>query len=121
MFTSGVLTNMGNYKGFGDSKIVPNLSIEKMESFLKATVAVKSSKHLADLWDAIKLSVYDLSTRRQQLGLGDKGITTYFSNDCTSEDADIVNRYFTSVHMEAYNNRVIKSVVDGVVHYEVSG
>ena len=26
----GVLTNMGNYKGFGDSKMVPDLTPEKV-------------------------------------------------------------------------------------------
>jgi dipeptidyl-peptidase-3 len=28
VFSSGFLSNMGNYKGFGDSKFVPNLAVE---------------------------------------------------------------------------------------------
>ena len=37
----GVLTNMGNYKGFGDSKMVPDLTPEKViktQRFLRSTV-----------------------------------------------------------------------------------
>ena len=32
VYCSGVFTNMGNYKGFGDSKMVPDLTPEKVMS-----------------------------------------------------------------------------------------
>ena len=32
VYCSGVFTNMGNYKGFGDSKMVPDLTPEKVIS-----------------------------------------------------------------------------------------
>lgn len=110
---------MGNYKGFGDSKIIPNLPQQKLDTFLKATKAFQANAQLSSVWDRIKDSVYDLSPRKRHLGLGDKGITTYFSSNCTSEDADLVTRYFKSIQMEAYNNRVVKTTVDGKTHYEV--
>lgn len=119
VFTSGVYANMGNYKGFGDSKIIPNLPTEKLEKFLSGSKAFQENSDLIKQWDRIKKLVYDLSPEKCHLGLAGKGSTTYFSSDCTSEDADNISRYFKSVQMEAYNNRVMKTVVDGVNHYEV--
>lgn len=120
VFTSGVYTNMGNYKGFGDSKFVPNLPIDKLDTFLKETKAFKTEAKLLKFWNQIKEDVYDLSPPKRQLGLGVKGCTTYFSQNCTSEDAENVSRYFKSIQMEGYNNRVKKTVVGGSNHYEVN-
>ena len=119
-FTCGIFCNMGNYKGFGDSKIIPAVAADKMETFLTGTKAFKQNADLVNVWNGIKEDVYDLSARKQQLGLGEKGVSTYFSPNCTTEDAEIVNRYLKSIQMEAYNSRVVKSVQDSTTHYEVS-
>jgi len=119
VYTSGVYTNMGNYKGFGDSKFIPNLSIDKLDTFFKETKAFKTEAKLLKFWNQIKEDVYDLSPSKQQLGLGVKGCSTYFSQNCTSDDAENVSRYFKSIQMEGYNNRVKKTVVEGVNHYEI--
>ena len=110
---------MGNYKGFGDSKIIPNLPVDKLEKFLLATKAFQSKPNLVKVWNRIKDLIYDLSPKKCHLGLGAKGTTTYFSSNCSSDDADLVSRYFKFIQMEAYNNRVIKTEVNGVAHYEV--
>jgi len=91
---------------------VPNLPTEKLEAFLMNTVAFKKNPNLASLWTQIKGLVYDLSHKKRHLGLGEKGHTTYFSSNCTSEDAELVSRYLKSIQMEAYNTRVIKTVVN---------
>merc|ERR1739847_131463 len=46
------------------------------------------------IWSAIKGPMFSLSDREKQLGLGDKGVTTYFTPNCTNEDSDLVNRFF---------------------------
>lgn len=51
-----------------------------------------------------------LSEREQTLGLGEKGVTTYFSSNCTNEDSDKINRFFKERNIEGYINRVIKTV-----------
>ena len=48
------------------------------------------------LWDAVKESMYSLSAREQQMGLGDEGITTYFSGNCTAKDAEIAQEFMIS-------------------------
>lgn len=110
---------MGNYKGMGDSKIIPNLSMEKLEAFLHSTKAFQSHPQLLEEWNQIKGLLYDLSPRKCYLGLGEKGTTTYFSSNCTQEDSEIVNRYFKSINLEGYNNRVFKTSSNGKTHYEV--
>lgn len=119
VFTCGVYANMGNYKSFGDSKIIPNLATDKLEKFLFTTKAFQRNTDLVKVWNRVKDLVYDLSPKKCHLGLGDKGTTTYFSSNCTSEDADIISRYFKSIQMEGYNNRVIKTEENGVTKYEI--
>ena len=48
-----------------------------------------------------------------------QGVTTYFSANCTDHDAEKVKQYMKHKNMEPYNNRLFKTVVDGVSHYEV--
>ncbi|XP_008549924.1 dipeptidyl peptidase 3 isoform X1 [Microplitis demolitor] len=111
VYACGILSNAGNYKSFGDSKIIPNLPKDKYELIMKASKAYKqNSKELNDLWSKIKDSMYSLEGKVKSLGLGDKGITTYFSGNCTEEDAELVKEFMQSKNYEAYNNRCFKTV-----------
>jgi len=87
---------MGNYKSMGDSKFVPNLPKDRFELIVKASAAAKNnagySDDLLSLWNDIKEDMYRLSERQKQLGLGKKGVTKYFSDNCDQGDADRVNR-----------------------------
>ena len=59
VFCSGFLSNMGNYKGFGDSKFVPNLAVEKLEMLVKASQAFKAEPAVVgELWEAVKAPLY---------------------------------------------------------------
>lgn len=120
VYGSGVYANMGNYKGFGDSKIIPNFPVESFETLIKASAAYKAdAKTMDDIWDSIKDRMYSLTERQKQLGLGAKGVTKYFSDNCTQEDADKINRYLQSKKIEGYMNRAIKTEKDGQVRYEI--
>ncbi|TRY77858.1 hypothetical protein TCAL_11907 [Tigriopus californicus] len=120
VYGSGVYANMGNYKGFGDSKIIPNLPVESFETLIKASAAYKAdTKTMDEIWSSIKEQMYSLTERQKQLGLGAKGVTKYFSDNCTTEDADKINRYLQSKKIEGYMNRAIKTEKDGQVRYEI--
>ena len=111
VFCSGVYTNMGNYKGFGDSKIVPNITADAFEKIVKASAAHgKDSAAMEELWGSVKTPMYALSERERQLGLGEKGVTTYFSANCDQGDSDKINRYFKLRNLEGYINRALKTV-----------
>lgn len=118
IYCAGFYANMGNYKGFGDSKFVPALPVEKLESFILATEAAKNPA-IVSLLQQVKVALYSLSDREKQLGLGEKGVTKYFSPNCDTADSDLVNKYLKAKNIEGYINRLIKSVENGVTVYEV--
>ena len=99
VYCNGIYDNMGNYKGYGDTKIVPKLPVETFEAIVKASQAYSAdSDTISDIWDAVKGPVYKLTSRQKQLGLGCKGVTTYFSDNCSQDDADRINRYGLDFH-----------------------
>jgi len=119
LYSSGVYGNMGNYKGFGDSKFVPDLDVEQFEKIVLCSKAVSQNAELKDVWYRIKTPMYSLSDKEKQLGLGSKGVTKYFSANCDNKDADLVNDYFKYKNLEGYINRVIKKEESGVTVYEI--
>merc|ERR1712106_1143670 len=63
VFCSGFYGNMGNYKGFGDSKFVPNLTKDKFEALVKISEAFKTDgSGIGSLWKKVKDAMYSLST-----------------------------------------------------------
>lgn len=114
VYCSGVYANMGNYKGFGDTKIVPDLLPEVFEAIVKGSKAwAEDEATMGELWSVVKGPMFSLTDREKQLGLGAKGVTTYFTPNCTQEDSDLINRYFKHIDMEGYINRVIKTSQGG--------
>merc|ERR1719334_1981794 len=98
--------------GFGDSKFVPNIAVDKMDLLVKSSKAFeKESQLIEGLWEKTKESMYSLSNKEKQLGLGEKGITKYFTPNCNMSDSERVSRYMKAKNIEGYINRIIK--VDG--------
>ncbi|XP_065563077.1 dipeptidyl peptidase 3-like isoform X2 [Artemia franciscana] len=120
VYVCGFYTNMGNYKGFGDSKFIPNLPQEKLEALVNAlTSSITESNNILELWSLVKDSMFSLDQRKQFLGLGEMGVTTYFSSNCTLKDAEFVNRFFKVRGIEGYNNRCFKHMKNGATTYEI--
>lgn len=111
---------MGNYKGFGDSKILPDLSEEKLEALVKITKAYQEDPdQLGKLYESVKKGIFSLTDREKMLGFKDAGITTYFSSNCTQDDADLVDEYLKSKKREAWNCRTFKSEENGKTVYDI--
>jgi dipeptidyl-peptidase-3 len=73
VYTSGIFTNAGNYKGFGDSKFVPNLPAAKFEAVIKCSKAYNTEpKVMQSLWDRCKDNMYLLTENLKSLGFHDK-------------------------------------------------
>ncbi|XP_043934153.1 dipeptidyl peptidase 3 [Protopterus annectens] len=121
VYAAGIFSNMGNYKSFGDTKFIPNLPKEKLEKLLWKSKAFElNPAEVKELWNICGNKMYSLDDKEKQLGLGEKGITTYFSGNCDLEDAKIVQKFLDSQHISAYNTRLFKSVnSDGKCCYEV--
>lgn len=62
-----------------------------------------------NIWSKIEKDVYSLEERVKSLGLGEKGITTYFSSNCDTKDSELVNEFMQSKGLECYNTRCFKT------------
>ncbi|XP_063702083.1 dipeptidyl peptidase 3-like [Culicoides brevitarsis] len=120
VYACGFLGNMGNYKGFGDSKILPDLEETKFEALVKKSKAfVEDPEKVGKLFESVKSSIFSLTDREKMLGLKDAGITTYFSSNCTRDDADLVDEFMKSKKREAWNCRTFKTEEGGKVVYDI--
>ncbi|XP_054907586.1 dipeptidyl peptidase 3 [Poeciliopsis prolifica] len=120
VYAAGVYANMGNYKSFGDTKFIPNLPKDKLEALVRASQAFQENPaEMEALWGSSSGLIYSLENRQKQLGLGDKGITTYFSGNCCLEDAKLAQRFLDSRKLSAYNTRLFKRENGGKLCYEV--
>ncbi|ESO94084.1 hypothetical protein LOTGIDRAFT_176733, partial [Lottia gigantea] len=110
IYAAGFYANMGNYKSFGDSKFVPRISKEKFEKIiLNSEAAKKDGKIIQGLWNRVSDRIFSLEDKQKELGLGDKGTTTYFSGNCDKKDADITQEFLNKMDISAYNTRLFKT------------
>ncbi|XP_036379034.1 dipeptidyl peptidase 3 isoform X1 [Megalops cyprinoides] len=121
VYAAGLYANMGNYKSFGDTKFIPNLPQEKLKALVWQSQAFQlNPTEMEALWNSCAHLIYSLAERQKQLGLGDKGITTYFSGNCCLEDAELTQKFLDSKNLSAYNTRLFKQqAAEGKRCYQV--
>ncbi|KAM9451195.1 dipeptidyl peptidase 3 isoform 1-T3 [Clarias gariepinus] len=120
VYAAGLYANMGNYKSFGDTKFIPNLPKEKFKAVVWESQAYKENPaEMEALWNSCSHLLYSLEDKHKQLGLGEEGISTYFSGNCCLEDAELAQKFLDSKNLSAYNTRLFKKVSEGKRHYEV--
>ncbi|XP_054610474.1 dipeptidyl peptidase 3 [Dunckerocampus dactyliophorus] len=120
VYAAGFYANMGNYKSFGDTKFVPNLPKDKLDALVRASQAFQDEPaEMEALWDSCSCLIDSLKDKQKQLGLGDKGITTYFSGNCCLEDAELAQKFLDSKKLSAYNTRLFKRENGEKTCYEV--
>ncbi len=77
VYLSAFLSNMGNYRGFGDSKFIPNLPKQKLETLIINSTAYKNNEtEIKFIWDNIKVKLYSLESNDLSLGFSPK--VSYF-------------------------------------------
>lgn len=119
LYAAGFYSNMGNYKSFGDTKIIPGCTPEAFASIVRASRSWNSladvgvfagrSTTLQQLWELTRGPLYSLLPRERQMGLGaDKGISTYYSYNCTEQDARLVQDFMDAKGISPYNTRLFK-------------
>uniref|UniRef100_A0A8C5CEF9 Dipeptidyl peptidase 3 n=1 Tax=Gadus morhua TaxID=8049 RepID=A0A8C5CEF9_GADMO len=120
VYAAGLYANMGNYKSFGDTKFIPNLPKDKLKALVFASQSFKEQPgEMEALWDSCSSALFSLEGKQKQLGLGSKGITTYFSGNCGLEDAELAQKFLDFQKLSAYNTRLFKTEKGGKMSYEV--
>lgn len=107
--------NMGNYLSFGDTKFVPRLPQDKFEAVL---TSASNASDVQSLWNQCKDRVYSLDASVRQLGLEDKGVSTYYSPDVTESEIAKVQKFMDSISLSPYNTRLFKH--DGVYEIKIA-
>ncbi|KAF9798556.1 hypothetical protein SFRURICE_008289 [Spodoptera frugiperda] len=121
VYAGGIFANSGNYKGFGDTKFIPNLPPTSFELIVKGSKAFDDdTQHMMKLWQQCEKFIYSIAPRLTRLGLADKGVTTYFSCNVTEEDSNLVNDWMKTKRIEAYICRTFKTKAeDGLPLYTI--
>lgn len=108
-FVAAFFANGGNYKSFGDTKIVPDMEEERFHKFIKSSLAAeKYGDAFLDTYSAIERRIFDLREEYLNLDLPDKGVTCYHSCNVTKSDTEFIDRYCRSKKLEGWNTRLIK-------------
>ncbi len=122
-YFASIYGNLGNYLSFGDTKFIPGLSQKTFTRIVKTSNAYSSVDDVPKIFDMVIDAIYSLNQRRLRLAFAPDGLTTYYSGNCTREDAEIVQKYLNTKKLEAYNTRVLKSRepdADGKVEYSLT-
>ena len=109
--------NMGNYKGFGDTKFVPGCTEQVFETILKSGPKFEIVK---TVYDKVKAKMFSLEENELKLGLGgNEGVTSYFSSNCVRSDAEKADAFMRENKIYAENTRLVKTNVDGKDKYTI--
>lgn len=99
------LGNMGNYKSFGDEKFVPSVSADTVDRIVSSC---QEAERAAPLWRNTRGPMFSLESFEERLGLGSKGISTYYSSNVEEEDVRVVQNFLEAKDMGPENTRVTK-------------
>jgi dipeptidyl-peptidase-3 len=107
-FASNLIDNLGNYRSFGDTKMVPAVSAAAFETVLRSSPGWGPG--MSALWAWSGALAYDMRPRLRQLGWGPTaGISTYYSASIVETDAAIVQKLLDAQRQpQPYNTRIFK-------------
>jgi len=97
--------NLGNYQSFGDTKFVPRIPADKFRSVLEGSAA---KDELLKLFDGYKDRIYSLDSNVLSLALPPKGVSTYYSDNITEKDIELVKDFMQERGISPYNTRLWK-------------
>lgn len=110
VYIAAFFQNCGNYKSFGDTKFVPEVSKEKFVAWIRATKAYSlESARFEEILDSALLEIYEHRPPYYEIAFSDNGgASSYYSYNISSEDAEFVKQFLQEINISPLNTRVIK-------------
>ncbi len=103
-YASQFLSNLGNYKSFGDKKFIPRISVEDFEKI------VKLSNSDLDLFNKIKEPLYSIDEKSALLGFPSDGHASgYYFGDVSKKNIDLIKKVLAD-HKVLYENLRVKKI-----------
>ncbi|KAH3674415.1 hypothetical protein WICMUC_003252 [Wickerhamomyces mucosus] len=105
-YSSQFLSNLGNYKSFGDKKFIPKISIEEFESIIS-----NSNSNLSQ-FNKIKSKLYSIDGKSSLLGFPSEGhVSSYYLIDSkiiSPDDINILKKILSNHQIFWENLRISK-------------
>lgn len=111
-YAARFLSNCGDYLAFGDTKFVPAIAPEKVELIARAAAREKGDDRIGELFAQVRYKMFSLEADERGLGLEGKGTSNYYGEDLTEADIAKVEAVLREHHIESWNTRVFRQVVD---------
>ena len=114
VYVSSFFQNCGNYKGFGDTKFVPELPQERFEQFLRGSLAYKEDAQRFDyVWGLISAELFNYTSPFYMIETIDKGgLSSYYSPNISKSEAESLTKTLEGLGISPLNTRVIKRDTD---------
>eukprot|EP01156_Anaeramoeba_ignava_P017962 Anaeramoba_ignava/a90457_317.p1 GENE.a90457_317~~a90457_317.p1 ORF type:complete len:695 (+),score=214.82 a90457_317:23-2086(+) len=104
------LGNMGNYRGFGDQKIVPRITEEEFSKIISSST---KKDVVIPLYEKVKDRIFSLSDEEKTLGFPGEGISTYYSPNIRKPDIELAQKFLDSIKLMPNTTRLFKNDEDG--------
>ncbi|ODV97053.1 hypothetical protein PACTADRAFT_39683 [Pachysolen tannophilus NRRL Y-2460] len=116
-YGSMFLSNLGNYKSFGDVKFIPRLTVEEFDTLIETI----GNPDISKLYQSVKTALYALDGKNILLGWRDKGhVSGYYLDVVSKDEAEAVNAALSNEKIMPENTRVGKISDDEFVVYVAS-
>lgn len=110
-YSTGVFLNCGNFKSFGDTKFVPDVSEEVFFKFLESSRAYENQREVVeDIWKNIKNQIFNSTGKYKKIGFPDvDGFSGYYSSNITEVEAKKIAKFSQILNLSELNTRIVKN------------
>ncbi|KAI8973368.1 dipeptidyl peptidase III [Mycotypha africana] len=105
-YNAQFLSNLSNYKSFGDEKFIPRISSETFKKIVQSS----GSEKAIELFNQSCEEIYSIGpSARTLLGFPEDGhVTGYYSENITKEDIKLVEEFLQKEKISPLNTRLFK-------------
>lgn len=106
--------NLGNYRSYGDTKIIPRL-----DKLIMIQIFNLCFPNVAKQFTLIIDKIYSIDDNEKLLGYPPNNTSGYFSNNLTKEEIDVLDKYVIEKGYEGWNTCADKIEMDGNALYVI--